>query len=139
MHKGPPVKAKPPVTLDEAARSAGQVIADIEREDIAEAKAEQRPIPKQGLRVFERRHLWAWIHQATDEVLKELYATAMDKHGPAELGEMLRQYFTARAFYPNSSLNSDRCPFCSSHRTQPVEADPKPAVVPVKKRLPGRK
>lgn len=68
--------------------------------------------PQKSLRVYERKHLWAWLHQATDQVLKELYTTVMDKHGMSELGEMLRQYFTMRGRCPNNPLSAEACPFC---------------------------
>lgn len=135
LRKGPPVKkalVPVPVTLELAAQKAGELIAAVEKEEIEEAKQAQRRIPSTTMRIFERKYLWAWIHQAPDNVLRELYATAADRHGLAELGEMLRQYLTMRAYFPNNPLAVERCPFCKV--TSEVTQSKMPA-----KKMPGKK
>lgn len=142
--KGPPPSESPAESLDIAAKIVGKVMAAMEDEAIKEAKEEakeeakkgeppkQVPEPKRSLRIYERRQVWAWLHQASDDVLRELYQITMDKHGMAELGHLLREYFTMRKYYPNNPLTAKRCPFCKLDQQEQTE------IKPVKK-MPGKK
>lgn len=146
--KGPPPSESPAESLDIAAKIVGKVMAAMEDEAIKEAKEaakekakdnpkkgeppKQVPEPKRSLRIYERRQVWAWLHQASDDVLRELYQITMDKHGMAELGHLLREYFTMRKYYPNNPLTAKRCPFCKLDQQEQTE------IKPVKK-MPGKK
>lgn len=125
-HGGSPLSSTLHRASQLSARSAEQKEAE-RRADYQEARArweeetkhlpekDKRPPPREpakSWRVYERKHLWAWLHQATDEVLKELYQTVMDKDGQAELGGLLREYFRMRTFYPDNHLAARPCPWC---------------------------
>lgn len=109
-----------PERLKAASERSARLMEEQEKEEAAafkEAQAQRapedrRPEPRKSLRVFERKHLWAWLHQATDPVLQELYETVMDAHGQSELGHLLREYRLMRHYYPDNPLAAERCPFC---------------------------
>jgi len=113
--KPPAKRSEPEDPLQESVTNIESTIKDRDRDEAAEAKEAQKPEPIPTLRIFDRKHLWAWLHQAPDEVLRELYQTCMDRHGLSDLGCLLREYFTMRKYYPNNPLSASRCPFCKDH------------------------
>lgn len=76
--------------------------------------------------VYDRKHLWALLHTASDQALRELYdqimgmgappTTAPDmrwKNSVAELGHLLREYFNRRKSSPSGDVAATSpCPFC---------------------------
>jgi len=89
-------------------------LALFREEQASKPPEERQPEPPKSSRVLERRHLMAWLHQATDKVLKELYSTLSDRHGYAELGCLLRTYLKMRQYFPEDPLSARRCPFCKA-------------------------
>jgi hypothetical protein len=75
--------------------------------------------------IWEKKNLWAMIHNAPTAALEELYHTLLHRFGLSELGNLLRDYLKSRKDYGTLG-NLRRCPYCGTE--DPTKGDKRAGV-----------